>query len=252
MIKLSVVIITYNEEKNIARCLDSVMTIADEIIIVDSYSTDNTIPIAEKYNARIFKQEFLGYKAQKNFANLKASHDFILSLDADEVLSEELTHSIMEHKSNWNADGYYMNRLNNYCGHWVKYGGWYPDRKLRLYDRTKGSWENDVLHEAFVIKTKVGYLKGDLLHYTFPTIESHDKQIELFTDIAANGMHKAGKRVIFLKKYWSAAYKFIYCYIIRLGFLDGKFGWLIASKSALANFKKYNKLENLYREKGRL
>ncbi|MBS1689005.1 MAG: glycosyltransferase family 2 protein, partial [Bacteroidetes bacterium] len=138
MVKISVVIITLNEEKNLSRCLTSVAGIADEVVVVDSFSTDNTAAIAEKYGARVVNQAFLGYGAQKNFANDQAANDWILSLDADEALSPELQQSILSVKAKPEYDAYSLSRLTNYCGKWVKHCGWYPDKKLRLFDKTKG------------------------------------------------------------------------------------------------------------------
>src|SRR5580700_10455407 len=146
MIRISTVIITFNEERNLARCLDSVKNIADEIIVVDSYSTDNTAAIAAAYNARFIQNEFAGYSQQKNFATQQASYDWILSLDADETLSAELINSIMEVKSAPQFSAYQIPRLTNYCGKWIRHCGWYPDKQTRLYDRTKGCWEEKKVH----------------------------------------------------------------------------------------------------------
>ena len=141
MIQLSVVIITYNEERNIARCLDSIKEIADEIIVVDSYSIDKTVEICKSYSAKVFQHKFEGHIQQKNYALEKTSFYFALSLDADEVLSDELRKSIASVKSDWKYDGYEMNRLTNYCGAWIRHGGWYPDRKIRLFDKRKGKMD---------------------------------------------------------------------------------------------------------------
>ena len=133
MIKLSAVIITYNEEEHLDKCLRSLLDVADEIIVVDSYSTDKTKEICERHHVTFIEQEFLGYKEQKNFAMSKASYDYILSLDGDEALSNQLKQSVLKTKANWIYDGYYSNRLNNYCGQWIKHSDWYPDKKLRLF-----------------------------------------------------------------------------------------------------------------------
>ncbi|MEI6021287.1 MAG: glycosyltransferase family 2 protein, partial [Bacteroidota bacterium] len=140
MIKLSVVIITHNEEKNIERCLLSVQTFADEIVVLDSFSNDHTEAICAKYNVIFLQHVFDGHIQQKNRAITHASHQHVLSLDADEALSETLIQSILNVKQNFENDGYYMNRLTNYCGHWVKHCGWYPDQKLRLWNKSKGEW----------------------------------------------------------------------------------------------------------------
>src|SRR5262245_55167933 len=140
MIKISAVIITYNEERNIARCIDSVKPVADEIVVLDCFSTDKTQKISEERGAKFYQQEFLGFARQKNRAVALASYDHVLSLDADEYLSSELTQSILAVKTDWTHDGYLMNRLSSFEGTWIKTCGWYPDAKLRLWDRRKGSW----------------------------------------------------------------------------------------------------------------
>ena len=134
-LKLSAVIITFNEEAHLEKCLTSLENLADEILVVDSHSTDSTKLICQRFNVRFLEQKFLGYREQKNFALEKAKYDYILSLDGDEALSETLKNSILEVKKNWIKDGYYCNRMNNYCGQWIKNSDWYPDRKLRLFKK---------------------------------------------------------------------------------------------------------------------
>ena len=167
MVKLSVVIITYNEEKNIERCLQSVQTIADEIVVLDSFSKDRTPEICGKYGVKFFQHVFDGHIQQKNRAISYASFSHVLSLDADEALSEELRSSIKAVKNDFRKDGYYMNRLTNYCGHWVKHCGWYPDKKLRLWDSRKGHWTGINPHDKYELfegDKNTGQLKGDILH----------------------------------------------------------------------------------------
>ena len=139
-VKVSAVIITYNEERNIKRCLDSIVGVADEIVVVDSYSTDRTEEICKAYHVKFIQHRFFGHIQQKNWAILQATSPYILSLDADEALSDELRLSILKAKKNWTHDGYYFNRLTNYCGKWIRHTSWYPARKLRLWDSRKGSW----------------------------------------------------------------------------------------------------------------
>ncbi|RLD77314.1 MAG: glycosyltransferase family 2 protein, partial [Bacteroidetes bacterium] len=152
MPKLSAVIITQNEEQNIGRCIDSLKGVADDIVVVDSGSTDNTEAICKEKGARFFYNKWEGYIEQKNFANDLAEHKYILSVDADEALSGQLRDSILEAKESLKADGYEMNRLTNYCGTWIRHGGWYPDRKLRLFHRDKFEWGGEKIHEAMVMK----------------------------------------------------------------------------------------------------
>ena len=163
-VSLSVVIITFNEERNIGRCLESVMGLAEEIIVVDSFSTDNTREICEQYGVRFLENEFHGHIEQKNWAKEQAKFDYILSLDADEALDQELYREIMEVKQNWQGDAYKMNRLTNYCGKWIHHSGWYPDTKLRLFDRKKGDWGGNNPHDKFIMESdsNILYLKGDI------------------------------------------------------------------------------------------
>lgn len=244
MEKLSVVIITYNEERNIKRCLDSFLTVADEIIVVDSYSTDNTEVICSNYNLNFHKQEFLGYIEQKNYALTLAKHDFVLSLDADEALSYDLRNSISEAKKGFKATGFSMNRLTNYCGKWVRHCGWYPDRKLRLFNHKLGSWGGINPHDEFMFKKAetIVHLQGDLLHYSYYTLDDHHKQIERFTDIAADAYYDIGKKVSLIKLWGSPVVKFIKDYFFLAGILDGSTGFRICYLSAGATYKKYKKL----------
>ncbi len=251
MVKLSVVIITLNEEKNIRRCLDAVKDIADEVVIVDSHSTDNTRDIGSSYGAKVVLHAFDGYVNQKNFANEQASYDHILSLDADEALSEELRESVRRIKNNFIADGYTMNRLTNYAGKWVRHCGWYPDRKLRLFDRRKGKWEGVLIHEEFKLSagSKVLHLSGDLLHYSFDSVADHKRQSEKFTTLGAEADFRKGKKAPFHKIWFGPVVKFIQSYFLRLGFLDGKTGLTICWLSAAATHRKYVKLKQLYDSK---
>jgi len=253
MIQLSVVIITLNEEKNIARCLDSVKDLADEIVVIDSNSTDSTEAICNLYGARVIQHSFEGYVNQKNFAVGQAAYDHILSLDADEVLSDELHRSIKEVKQNFDADGYTMNRLTNYAGKWIRHSGWYPDVKLRLFDRRKGAWTGLLIHEKFELHGGgiVKHLKGDLVHYSFHSVEEHRKQSEKFTTLGAQADFEKGKKAPFYKIWGGPMVKFIKDYFINLGILDGKEGWTICTISAKATHDKYRKLKNLYKEQNR-
>jgi glycosyltransferase involved in cell wall biosynthesis len=244
MISISVVIITLNEERNIARCLDSVKDIADEILIADSNSTDNTISIARRYNAKVIQQAFMGYGEQKNFATAQASHDWILSLDADEVLTPELQKNILEMKKSPKYDVYQMPRITNYCGQWIKHCGWYPDRQTRLYNRTKGRWVEKKVHEYWQLSndSKMGLLKGDLLHYSFSNISEHLKKIEKYSELAARAAVANGKNASLLKIAISPKWHFLTEFVFKLGFLDGFNGYIICRLSAYSAFIKYSKI----------
>ncbi len=248
MIKLSVVIITFNEEKNIARCLESVKKVSDEIVVLDSFSTDNTPAICAHYGVKFFQHAFDGHIQQKNRAITYATHPYILSLDADEALNERLTRSILEVKENFVKEGYYMNRLTNYCGHWVKHCGWYPDKKLRLFDSRKGQWTGTNPHDKYELQggdDKAGWLKGDLLHYSYYTLQDHYKQVEYFTGIAAKAFVEKGKRAPAYKLLVNPLAKFIDHYLLKLGILDGRAGYLISKISAYATWLKYKKIRTL-------
>lgn len=246
---LSVVVITFNEEKNIGRCLESVKGIADEIIVLDSGSTDQTKEIACSYNqVKFYTHPFDGHIQQKNRAKNLATHDWVLSLDADEAIDKTLKQSILEIKGKWDKEGYYMNRLTNYCGHWVKYSNWYPDRKLRLWNKNKGEWRGINPHDKFEMfegDKVTGYLKGDILHYSYYTLEDHYKQVEYFTTIASRAYFEKGIKAHSWNTIVNPVAKFIDHYLIHLGFLDGKAGWHIARISAYATYLKYKKLRAL-------
>lgn len=245
MALLSVVIITYNEEKNIRRCLESVRQLADELLVVDSLSTDGTKAICLELGARFIEQPFLGYIEQKNFALDKASNDYVLSLDADELVDDKLFTSIKQAKEKgFMADSYRMNRCNNYCGQWIRHGMWYPDRKIRLFNRHKARWGGINPHDKIEVRpgNSTAYLKGDIMHYTYASIDEHLVQMNRFTSIQAKTMYEQGKRSSWVKLLVNPAFAFISDYIIKAGFLDGKNGLILAKARAFATFIKYAKL----------
>ncbi len=243
-VNISVVIITHNEEKNIARCIASVQTIADEIVVVDSFSTDRTEEICKEKGVKFIQHAFEGHIQQKNYAITQATYPHILSLDADEELSETLTQSIQYIKQHWEADGYYFNRLTNYCGSWIKHGGWYPDKKLRLWDSRKGCWTGVNPHDQYTLiaGSTQQYLKGDLLHYSYNSISQHLQQVDYFTTIACEQAFAQGIKANPFMLVYKLLYRFVKGYIFQLGFLDGFAGWCIAVISAYASFIKYAKL----------
>lgn len=248
MTPISVVIITYNEERNIERCLLSVKDIADEIVVLDSGSTDSTKAICEKYGVKFHTHRFDGHIEQKNRAIMYASYPHILSLDADEALDETLKRSVRDIKKNFTKDGYAMNRLTNYCGSWIRHCGWYPDTKLRLWDSRKGEWKGINPHDKFELEKGCteGKLAGDILHYSYYTVEDHYKQVEYFTDISAKAYFEKGISSGFMRMYYTAFFKFIRDYFVKLGFLDGRAGFRVCRISAYATYLKYRKLKSLY------
>ena len=244
---LSAVIITLNEEKNIGRCIDSLVGIADEIVVIDSFSKDRTEQICREKGVRFEQHAFEGHIQQKNYAAAQAKYPHVLSIDADEVLSDELKKSILSIKNNWQHDGYTLNRLTNYCGQWIKHCGWYPDTKMRLFHRSKGAWKGINPHDRYELHAggNAGFLKGDLLHYSYYTIEEHYAQAEKFSTIAAKALHAEGKKATYLLVLVKAAAKFIRNYFLLLGFLDGYYGFTICRISAWETYQKYNKLRKL-------
>ena len=252
MIKLSGVIITFNEERSIEKCLQSLTSVVDEIIVVDSLSTDNTKEICEKYNVKFVEQEFLGYIEQKNFAIKQASHDYIVSLDGDEALSEQLQKSIVKLKNNWTVDGYYCNRFNNFCGQWIKHSHWYPDRKLRVFNRQKAEWKGINPHDRVVMNslgTKTASLKGDILHWTYQTYSEYNLKIEHFSSISAKSYHDLGRKAPIWRILLNPTWAFFRSYFLKLGFLDGLNGLIICVQTANITFLKYTKLREIYRNK---
>lgn len=248
--ELSVVIITFNEERNIARCLASVKAVADDIVVVDSFSTDGTEAIVREAGARFVQHAFEGHIEQKNRAVTQAEHPWVLSLDADEALDEELRNAILELKRTGpEADGYDMARLTNYCGTWIKHGGWYPDIKLRLWDSRKGKWGGTNPHDRYELGpgARIARLPGHILHYSFYTVAEHERQVARFAHIAANALHREGKRSGPAQALLSPLWRFLHGYILRGGFLDGAAGFTIARLSARAKRLKYTELARLNR-----
>lgn len=245
MIKLSAVIITLNEEKNIGRCLESLKAVADEIVVVDSLSSDKTKEICESYNVRFVEQKFLGYVEQKNFALREAKFDYVLSLDADEALDEELQKQILLIKDNFQYDGYEFNRLTGYNGFWVRHCGWYPDTKLRIVKKDKAVWVGNNPHDALTVKGSVGKISGDLLHYSYDSISAHILQTNKFSTIEAHSLFVKGKRATILKLITRPPMQFFKDYILRKGFLDGRYGFIICFVNSLYVLLKYAKMMDM-------
>jgi glycosyltransferase involved in cell wall biosynthesis len=243
-LKISAVIITLNEEHNIARCLDSLQNIVDEIVVLDSFSSDNTAAICRQKNVHFIQKEWQGYASSKNYANSQAKYDYIFSIDADEVVSPQLKESIQALKNREIVTGYYVNRRTNYCGKWILHCGWYPDCKLRLWDRRQGEWQG-VIHEQVILDpaAPTEVLTGDLLHYSFKSIDQHIDTANRFSHIAARQAVSEGRRVHFLTDVLlNPPFTFLRKYIFQLGFLDGYYGFIICKISAFANFLKYIKI----------
>lgn len=251
MVKISAAIITFNEEKNIERCLISLKDIVDEIVVVDSLSTDKTYEICSKYNVKFIKNPFPGHVEQKNKAMESTEFPYVLSLDADEELTPELRESISKVKENWNSDGYYFNRLNNYCGHWIRHSGWYPDQKLRLWDKRKGRWGGLNPHDKVIMDkgSKITHLKGDLKHYSYYTKDEFLERTRKYSIISGKSLYLQGKKPSYLKLFFSPVWRFIRGYIVGLGFLDGKDGLFITWELSKGVYHKYREHFNIFNSK---
>lgn len=248
MIKLSVVIITLNEERNIARCLESVQSVADEILVVDSLSTDKTREICENFKVRFVEQKFLGYVEQKNFALKLASHEYVLSLDADEALDDKLKQEILKLKNGFKFNGYSFNRLTMYNGFWVRHCGWYPDTKLRLVKKDLALWVGNNPHDALTVQGESGKIDGDLLHYSYESISAHVLQTNKFSSIEAQSLYSKGKRANIWKLVSRPALQFFKDYILKKGFLDGRYGFIICFINSLYVLLKYAKMMDIQSE----
>jgi glycosyltransferase involved in cell wall biosynthesis len=229
---ISAVIITLNEEQYIEQCIRSVQKVADEVILVDSYSTDKTVSIARQLGAKVLQIQWKGYAETKNWGNTQAAYNTILSIDADEILSEELINSIVEAKKSGLKSNtvYSFNRLNNYCGKWMQYAGWYPDIKVRIFNRNEVQWQGEV-HETLVFSQtqQNQWLKGDLLHYSIKDKADHIAREKKYASLARPYPNQ-------LLAFFTAIAKFVKMYIFKQGFRAGKLGFQLAYISAQAKF----------------
>lgn len=239
--KLSVVIITKNEEKNIERCLKSILEVADEIIVVDSFSTDNTMALCEKYDVRVIQRKFEGYGSQKQFATEQANFDYVLSLDADEELSLELRKSILTAKESSEYDCYSFNRRNFCCNKAIRFCGWYPDKQIRLFNKRLLNWNDRTVHELIEVSNKqlISHLSGDLNHYTCSSFTEQQEKGEKYAKISADIIAKKRKSISWVTPGLKYCFVFFKTYVIKLGMLDGYSGLEISRISAKSSFSKY-------------
>jgi len=243
--KISAAIITFNEERNVARVIES-LRCCDEILVLDSGSNDRTVEIATKLGARVVEASWHGYAAQKNIAAELAAHDWILALDADESLSEALEAEIWHiKKAGPKFNGYTMPRLAQYLGRWILHSGWYPDRKLRLFDRRKAKWVGQFVHESVTVDGPVGHLKSNLLHFTCDSLSQHLRTMDRYTTLAAEEIVSRGKPITLSRLLLNPPWLFLRSYVLKLGFLDGVEGLAIAYMAALYNFVKYAKARDM-------
>jgi glycosyltransferase involved in cell wall biosynthesis len=244
-IKITATIITANEERNIARVIES-LRCCDEILVLDSGSIDRTVEIATNLGARVVEASWQGYAAQKNIAAGLATYDWILSLDADESLSEALEAEIWHiKKSGPEFDGYTVPRLAQYLGRWILHSGWHPDRKVRLFDRRKAKWVGPFVHESVSVDGTVGHLKSNLLHFTCDSLSEHLRTMDGYTTLAAQEIVSRGKEIGFSQLLLEPLWTFFRTYFLKLGFLDGVEGLAIAYMAAIYNFVKYAKARDM-------
>lgn len=250
MNKLTATIITFNEERNIGRCIDALQSVVEEIIVLDSFSSDQTMEICREKGVRVEQRKWEGYSAAKNYLNSLANHEYIFSVDADEAPDDILKQAILAEKAKGLSGVYSVNRLTNYCGKWIKYSGWYPDVKTRIFPKDNAHWSGKYVHEELVVEgnPEPKLLNGHLLHYSYYDFEDHRQRADRYSLLTAQKFHAAGKKSNGLKPYLSALARFFSMYIVKLGFLDGYMGLKIALISAKSNILKYKELNKLNRE----
>lgn len=241
---ISAVIITKNEAEHIGRCIKALQAVTDDILVIDAYSSDQTVQIAQELGARVIQKKWVGYGHNKNIGNQLAHHDWVLSIDADEVLSAELIQSLQQ-LSLQNNMVYSINRLVNFGGQWIRHSGWHPDWKVRLFNRKIVQWDEQALvHEQLIIPKNFNTkrLPGLLHHYSYKNDTDHWQRIEQYAQLAAQQLNRKGKKVSFIKLYLSPIARFFRTYFLKKGFLDGSIGWKISYRNAYLVYRKYNLL----------
>jgi glycosyltransferase involved in cell wall biosynthesis len=238
---ISATIITHNEASNIARCIRS-LRCADEVVLIDAGSTDDTRSIAADLGARVVVHPWTGFASQKNFAVDCACHNWILSLDADEELDPVAIAAVLEWRaSEPSAAGYRFARRARYLGRWICHSGWYPDYKVRLFDRRKGRWVGNYVHESVQVEGPVGTLPGEILHFTCDSLQDHRQRIEIYTELAATEILEQGKQIGWVRRRLDPLWTFAQTYFLRRGFLDGVQGFWIAYMASRYVSRKYAK-----------
>lgn len=243
---ISAVIITLNEAHRLERCLAALEGVADEIIVMDTGSTDGTLALAEQLGARVMRTDWKGFAQTKNLANQAATQPYILSIDADEVLSPGLRNSILAEKQALKGV-YQVSRLTHYIGTWIRHGGWYPDRKVRLFPAGQAHWEGAYVHERLVYDQalSVRTLQGDLLHYSIDSVSDHWQRIAQYNELKAQALYEANRSTNFWHMRSRAWWKFVRMYLLKQGFRDGQAGWQLARLSAAGELLKWARLYEL-------
>ncbi|MDH4196307.1 MAG: glycosyltransferase family 2 protein [Candidatus Aminicenantes bacterium] len=250
---ISVVIITFNEEKRLEPALKSVAGVASETIVVDSHSTDGTVKLARRYTPKVFERKWTNFADQKNFANAQAAGPWILSLDADERLSPELRDELLElRRGEPDCAGFSMPRQVYYLGRWIRHSGWYPDRKVRLFRQDRAVWEGDYVHESLVLSGSVGRLRGAIHHFTYDTISAHVARINTFSALGAQKLYARGEKGRFVHLLVLPWARFFKSYILKLGVLDGFPGLVISALNGYAVFLRYAKLREIWKKGERI
>jgi (heptosyl)LPS beta-1,4-glucosyltransferase len=249
MTSISAVIITFNEELNIRRCIESLMNVVDEIIVVDSFSTDQTKAICDQYPIKFIQIDWMGYSQTKNYGNSLTSHNYILSIDADEALSRELQDEIKLIKKGDLEGVYAINRITNYCGKWIYHSGWFPDWKFRLFPKRSCKWNDSIVHEEleFPSLLRNKRMNGLLEHYSYHSFKQHQEKADKYSILTAQKYYNQNKKSGVLSPFFSSIARFLSMYVIKLGFLDGYSGYKIAIISAKSNYLKYKELNRLYK-----
>jgi len=243
MSKISATIITYNEEEHIGGCIDSLWKVADEIIVVDSFSKDGTKEICLNKNVLFVEHAFKSHIDQKNYAVSLTSFDHVISLDADERLSNELVQSILQVKESWPAEAYHMNRLSTYSNKWIRRGNWYPDKKIRLWNKNFANWGGKNPHDRVILKNGINplHLNGDILHKAYQNSEEALDKIQSYSEIYAKQFRGKETSSVF-KIILRASFTFFKSYIIKRGIFDGFEGLMVAMAESNHTFYKYAKL----------
>lgn len=243
---IAAVIITYNEEENIADCINSAKGIVKEVIVVDANSEDNTVNIAKGLDAKVYTKDWTTFGEQKNFGSAQSNLDWILSIDADERVDDDLKRELIDLQLN-KDNIYELNVKTNYLGKWIRYCGWYPSYKRRLYNKQISKWNSDLVHERLISETKLEAirLKGNLLHYSYPSLERHHQKIHNYAMLTAKKWQQQNKTPSILKKLFGPSFRFVKTYIFRLGILDGKEGFMISKMSFLLVKEQLNYFKHL-------
>jgi len=251
--KISAVIITYNEEARLEPALKSLEGLVSEIVVVDSFSTDDTVRLARRYTSKVFQRKWTDYADQKNYANNKASSPWILSLDADERISPELRQEILNMKDEEpDCSGFSMPRKVFYLGRWIRHSGWYPDRKIRLFQKDKARWEGEYVHEKLVIEGRVQKFNGSIHHFTYRNISDHLDRINHFSQLGAQKLYSQRKKCRWYHLVFIPFSRFVKSFFWRAGFLDGYGGVVISVLNSYSLFLRYAKLREIWKKGERI